>query len=69
MQVAFAFTAGFLPLLFSGSDFRKARISLSELLVLSPQLEEENGCWIEPDVHVDGSPVGSVRLLSQIHCK
>ena len=70
MQLAIAFTAGFLPFFFGASGLGKARISLSEFEVLSPQFEEDtvgNG-WLEPDVHVRGSSVGSVRLLSRIHC-
>ena len=38
MQLAFAFTAGFLPFFFGASGLGKARISLSELEVLSPHL-------------------------------
>ena len=41
IQLAFAFTAGFLPFFFGASGLGKARISLSELVVLSPQFEED----------------------------
>ena len=56
MQLAFAFTAGFLPFFFEASDLGTARISLSELEVLSPQFEYRvvKG-WLEADVHVMGS--------------
>ena len=59
MQLAFAFTAGFVPFFFRASDLSKKRISLSELKVLSPQFEEDTvgKGWLEPDVHVRGSSI------------